>query len=284
MPKRGSWGDRMEIITPILYKRVTCATCINYCHEDLSCLVSPIVPAIDGFDYWKKCKRFTLSPEYCDDKHKAQVKREKGEMFFLQQMEKTDVNKGRQYLEREDLCVNENINCGKIPKNVPEVSKTFADRFITSAWNNHKIEFQEIAIPVVEGVANSKCFVNNYEKMIAMTMPKVKNRYCKNQKITQDFIKKNRWSCFFNNLKAIIQLIRDLENTDEYEKWIVVPEIIYEKDKSCGEVFYQTKGKLLQGIKLVELGEDNILQFATGPIQEKYWTAERINNLEIFKQ
>lgn len=35
--KQGVWGDHMRIITPILYKRVTCATCVNYCKGDVEC-------------------------------------------------------------------------------------------------------------------------------------------------------------------------------------------------------------------------------------------------------
>ena len=60
MAKQGVWGGNSKIITPIQYKRVTCATCMNYCREDHSCLVSSIIPKINGYDYWKTCKLFRM--------------------------------------------------------------------------------------------------------------------------------------------------------------------------------------------------------------------------------
>ena len=82
MAKQGVWGDRNRIIIPVQYKRVTCATCEHYCQEDHSCLVSPIIPRINGYDYWKYCKQFDLSRDYHDLQHKEQVIRVKGSSFF----------------------------------------------------------------------------------------------------------------------------------------------------------------------------------------------------------
>lgn len=129
MAVRGNWGDHMVIHVPVLYKRVSCATCKHYCHDDHSCLISPIVPRIDGFDSWKKCKKFLLAHKYFDDSHKKQVMRVKGKGFLEEiqvieekELVKTVVEKNR------DATIN--VIEEEPPKYVRTVPKTFSDKFL----------------------------------------------------------------------------------------------------------------------------------------------------------
>lgn len=276
MPARGNWGDRMLIITPVLYKNVTCATCNHYCHEDCSCLVSTIIPCIDGYDYWKKCRSFDLSQEYCDEQHKKQVMAIKGHNFFKQREEKKD-----NLLTTIDRVANqlEDDNSFKVMGDIPT---NFAEKFVYSMRKNHSTELAEISVSLIEIDKHVRCFVNSNAKLVAITLPQ-KNMICKtNHRISSEMFFAEVWTKFVNNLRNVLHVINNLPNSNDYEKWIVIPVIQY-KVESCGETFYKTRGNELKGTKLVEMDEEGNLLFATGPIHEKYWTREKINSLEIFK-
>lgn len=281
MAKRGVWGERMTIIIPILYKRVSCATCVHYCHEDHSCMASPIIPKINGFDYWKKCKKFELSQDYLDEAHKEQVIRVKGDCFFKQNRMTIEQEENNQRIEDEFII--------PVSKQVTNLSpdtkqKTFSERFIVAAKNKHGLTFEEILMPEFPGLSGAKCYINLYEKLIVMTMPKIKSKKVRiHHNIDRNYILTDLWTRFVESLRIAIKTLIDLKVSYEYEKWIVIPVIPYKEDESCGETFYKTKGYELKGIKLVEMDETSNLLFATGPVFEKYWTAEKIRNIQIFK-
>lgn len=283
MAKRGVWGDRMAIITPVLYKRVTCATCAHYSHEDHSCMVSPIIPRIDGFDYWKKCKEFNLSPEYFDELHKDQVKKVKGNHFF-DRIKKNIFPIETSSEANEKIIKTETVDL-LIEKKNDNKPKTFSDRFVAVAKEKYQIELTPIAMPVLPGLSSNKCYVNPSEKLLVITMPKIKQKktHIHNTNVNRNFVLTDLWNRFSESLKLIITMLTDLSNSEEYEKWIVIPILSYKNDESCGEVFYKTRGHELKGIKLVEMDEKDNLFFATGPIYDKYWTAERIKNVKVFR-
>lgn len=284
MAKQGVWGERTAIITPILYKRVTCATCTHYSHEDHSCLISPVVPRIDGFDFWKHCKDFKLSLEYYDDNHKRQVIREKGENFFKGEIKK-----------EVDICsengdLSQNRNAEKEQENRKSINsskslKNFSDRFIYSVRENHGIAFSEIDMPEFPGFSNTtKCFVNNHDKIIVITLSHIKMPQTLKGNANRELLRAKRWTEFSNTILSVISIFGSLVTSEEYDRWILIPVIRYKEDKSYGEEFYYTKGKELHGIKLVEMDDSGNLLFATGPIKEKYWTGEKIKNLQVFKK
>ena len=99
-----------------------------------------------------------------------------------------------------------------------------------------------------------------------------------------DFIRSDLWTRFSDSLKVVIKTLIDLNSSDEYEKWIIIPTFPYKDNESCGEIFYKNRETELHGLKLVEMDEEGKLLFATGPIKEKYWTAEKIRNTQIFKE
>ena len=273
MAVRGNWGDRMVIHIPVLYKRVSCATCKYYCHEDHSCLVTPIVPRIDGYDNWKTCKKFLLAREYIDDSHKKQVMRIKGDGFFeeIQVIDKKEIN-------RITNCVIEEAP----PDYVHKEPKTFADKFLAYAWMNNGIDFKEIPFPGYSEVDGSRCYVSARRKIVVMTISKIKRQKVKHH-INKEHIRANIWSAFNNSLLSVIKTMDILNIPDDFDKWIIIPEIPYDEENSCGELFYYSRGKKLHGIKLVEMNDSGRLQFETGPICEKFWNKERIDEIEVFK-
>lgn len=131
-------------------------------------------------------------------------------------------------------------------------------------------------------VENTKCFVSARRKIVVMTILKMKRQKVK-KNISKEHIRANIWTSFKNSLMSVIKWMDVLETSDDYEKWIVIPEIPYDEENSCGELFYYKCGKELYGIKLVEMDEFGRLQFATGPICEKFWNKERINEEKVFK-
>ena len=174
MPKRGSWGDRMRIIVPVLYKRVTCATCVHYCHEDHSCMVKPVIPRIDWFDCWKKCKQFELLPGYYDDAHKMQVIKIKGNAFFDKSKQVKDSNTSGTSVKLNLLDEYTSI---QQPQKAEETRiKSFSEQFVYFAKINHGIEFVEISIPDLPRLQNVRCLIDNGKKIIVMTMPKIKQK------------------------------------------------------------------------------------------------------------
>lgn len=87
-PAKGSWGDRYIIEKkPYRSKRVSCSKCSHYCGSDRSCLVSPVYPPIDGYDYWKRCNKFELAERYNWGLYREQVIKVKGLEFFYPKKE-----------------------------------------------------------------------------------------------------------------------------------------------------------------------------------------------------
>ena len=168
------------------------------------------------------------------------------------------------------------------PAYIKKEAKTFSDKFLSCAWRNHGIDFKEIPVPSSAEIENTKCYVSMRRKIVVMTMSKIKLQKVKHH-INKEHIRANRWTSFKNSLVSVIRLMDSLAVPDDFEKWIVLPEITYDEENSCGELFYYSRGKSLHGIKLVEMDEDGQLQFATGPICEKYWNKERIDEIDIFK-
>lgn len=286
MAKQGVWGDRMRIVVPILYKRVSCATCLHYCHEDHSCVATPKIPKIDGYDCWRTCKKFDLALEYYDDLHKDQVIKIKGIQFFSKK-ETVDIeNNELSYLQYETSPDENNKELENDEVQSKEVyKKSFFDQFIHFARVHHNILFHEINLPIEVNGKNAKCIINPKEKVIAIVISQIKSN-ANNMlgHINQDAIKIRLWNNFNKSIMAAVQAYEALKDSDEYEKWVVIPEITYKEDESCGECFYKTKGSKLNGVKLVEMDKEGNILFATGPIYEKYWTVEKIKELQIFKE
>lgn len=63
-PPKGSYGYGFYIEDTKEHWRKSCSACENYCNEDGSCLVSNIIPSIDGWDYYKKCEQFELNDKF----------------------------------------------------------------------------------------------------------------------------------------------------------------------------------------------------------------------------
>lgn len=64
VPPKGSWGTGYTIENTYESKRISCSCCIHYCKEDKSCNKTGAYVPINGYDYWRQCTHFILSPEY----------------------------------------------------------------------------------------------------------------------------------------------------------------------------------------------------------------------------
>ena len=286
MAKQGVWGDRMRIVVPVLYKRVSCATCLHYCHEDHSCVATPKIPKIDGYDCWRSCKKFDLALEYYDELHKEQVIRIKGNQFFDKKAEINIKNDELSCLQCEISLDENNKKLENDEVQSKEVfKKAFYEQFIYFVRIHHNILFEEIILPIELNGKRAKCIINPQVKVIAIVISQIKaNTNNMLGHINQDAIKIRLWNNFNKSIMEAVQAFEALKDSDEYEKWIVIPEITYKGDDSCGECFYKTKGSKLNGVKLVEMDKEGNILFATGPRYEKYWTVDKINKLQVFKE
>lgn len=59
-PVRGSWGDCYLIEKHYEPKYMSCSQCINYCREDKSCVILPVYPPVDGYDYCRRCGKYEV--------------------------------------------------------------------------------------------------------------------------------------------------------------------------------------------------------------------------------
>lgn len=61
--KKGSLGTSFIIEKIPGLKRISCSNCVNY-EEDKSCSAKGVYISEIGYDFWKQCDKFDLSPEY----------------------------------------------------------------------------------------------------------------------------------------------------------------------------------------------------------------------------
>ena len=286
MAKQGVCGDRNRIIIPVQYKRVTCATCEHYCQEDHSCLVSPIIPRINGYDYWKYCKQFDLSRDYHDLQHKEQVIRVKGSSFFAKKQPEDQIKSNEFELDQTQRKPEEQSYEAEpyIPPNLIDPPTGFCEKVIYSLWKNHNIEVRKVPLGGLPSSSKGECFVNAKEKLIIIVVSKIKMGNMGMKAVSKDQAKVRRWSHFQDTLTGFISFLTELPDSEDFEKWIIVPVYTYERDVSCAERFYYWQGRKLRGIKLVEIDDYGKLEFATGPVFESYWTAEKIRNIKVFKE
>ncbi len=280
MAKQGVWGERNKIFTPILYKRVTCATCKYYSREDYSCLVSPIIPKINGYDYWKQCKQFELDDEYNDLQHRQQVTNIKGASFFSA---KSSTSIPNAQLVKEKLTAPQTVNQEVIfsSPGIKTISKQFIEKVLVSLKEHHGIEVQQMSLDGLPSLGAGTFYINSGKKLLVVIIPELKTG-TKIKHPSEDHKKIDRWSRFQRTLLPFINFLSELPDSSDFEKWIIVPVYPYEKDLSLAETFYYKQGTMLNGIKLIESDKTGQLLFATGPIFDKYWTSEKIHNLKIF--
>ena len=92
-----------------------------------------------------------------------------------------------------------------------------------------------------------------------------------------DFIRSDLWTRFSDSLKVVIKTLIDLNSSDEYEKWIIIPTFPYKDNESCGEIFYKNRETELHGIKLVEMDEHICFAFFVSV----FWDTFHAHNLLI---
>lgn len=259
MPKRGDWGDRMRIITPVLYKRVTCATCIHYCREDCSCVATPILPQIDGYDHWKICKQFELAPAFQDEKHIQQVIYERGKLK-------------KEHSAHQDQNGNKRLNTaivdGTVPITIPTEAKTVIEKFISAAWYQYGLEFCKLNKPNQQRKREFSCFLNKKKKKIAIVVSYLHSQNSFHHEMSYNAMITKRWAIYADAIEAAIRVLSELNDYANYEKWIVAPRIELNENLSYGEMYVQRNIKKLKEIQLAEISDKGRLIFVLGDIEK----------------
>lgn len=250
--KPGNWGNSYIIITPILYKRVSCATCIYFSLEDGGCNKTAIYPPEYKYQYWKKCKEFDLDPEYMDFNHKNQVKRVKGETFFSSVKE----------------CKKKKVISNRINHTIDK-NESVQIRVHKKLENLFQMQFS-----VCDNPEKNIVILHNQENGIsAVIIKKFPSRGVKQF---------NKWEMeCLTILRHAIQLQKQEKKFNQ--QLVIMPPCRINEEETLAEIYYKKQGHSFKGIHLVEFDENNNIVIASGPT-ERYWTPEKINNLHIFKE
>lgn len=277
MAKQGVWGDRYRIYYPIQYKRVTCSTCIHYCKEDMSCLAKGILPRIAGYDYWKHCSDFDLSPEYLDSKHMDQVRKVKGINFFNKHMTLNDQDSSG---EKDSHDIGEpkkdKHQMVYIPSNVQNDPKDFYAQVIRSLWINNHIEVTKTKL-IDPHTGKQHTFyldIDKERKTLFRIISKIKKK---------DHPAKY-WTLYKNHICKNLEMIKSIDLEGKYLKMMILPLEFDKKQNSYAETFVNQCEDLLEGIRILEMDQNGKILQVNSSAQEKYWTKEAINKLKIFKQ
>lgn len=252
-PAPGSWGDRYVIEKEAYHSdKMSCNKCIHYCSDDKSCSVKPVYLPVDGWDYWKRCDKLQLSPEYNTDELREKIRRVKGENYLS----------------------SKKINTVKTTSNISAIPKKSKDS------NKNKSSKQEIKkeitvdeIPIAKGVL-WKDFV---EHVILSLNNKYKTILVKSN-VTSSA--QDLFSIYTDERRKVFVSIRNLTYTKSGErisykismglisqevffmeklpksgvKIIVVPKILYKPNdsKTLGQVYYEKYKNVLGGINIIE--------------------------------
>ena len=250
--KPGNWGNSFIIITPILYKRVSCATCRHFSNEDGGCNKTAIFPPEYKYQYWKKCKEFELSPEYCDYAHREQVRKVKETncRFMIQDCDRD---------KKQSVQINHTV-CGK-ESIVQRVHRKLEGLF-------------QVGFKMHDEKENKFLIFSNDENDIAAVLIKKfpsrgVNRF-------------DKWEVECTSvLRSAVQLQKKERRFNQ--QLVIMPPCKINEDETLAEKYYRKQGDSFKGIHLVEIDKNDNFVIASGPT-ERYWTAERINNLHIFKE